>query len=219
MRYLLTRAIQHYSTSAFPLGTMIVNITGCFLIGILYGLFERNFINSTDLRLFLTVGVCGGFTTFSTFVHDNYTLFNDRNIAYMILYSMLSLGLGLLFAHWGHVLIKSGIIRRQSFSIAVNYSGARQSVFFHNRRTCARNRYSVLCPIFLELIVFDPAASVDKCLQPDCSLFAGCILAPCPLPWEYGAFEVRHDCQMAAIGAAKTCETFGRAVRLPGYSL
>lgn len=74
MRYLLTRAIQHYSTSAFPLGTMIVNITGCFLIGILYGLFERNFINSTDLRLFLTVGVCGGFTTFSTFVHDNYTL-------------------------------------------------------------------------------------------------------------------------------------------------
>ena len=98
MRYLLTRAIQHYSTSAFPLGTMIVNITGCFLIGILYGLFERNFINSTDLRLFLTVGV---------FVHDNYTLFNDRNIAYMILYSMLSLGLGLLFAHWGHVLIKA----------------------------------------------------------------------------------------------------------------
>ncbi len=107
MRYLLTRAIQHYSTLAFPLGTMIVNITGCFLIGILYGLFERNFINSTDLRLFLTVGVCGGFTTFSTFVHDNYTLFNDRNIAYMILYSMLSLGLGLLFAHWGHVLIKA----------------------------------------------------------------------------------------------------------------
>ena len=47
------------------------------------------------------------FTTFSTFVHDNYTLFNDRNIAYMILYSMLSLGLGLLFAHWGHVLIKA----------------------------------------------------------------------------------------------------------------
>lgn len=59
-RFLLTRFVQNHFLAAFPFGTMIVNITGCLLIGIFYGLFERGNLLNTDLRLFLTVGLCGG---------------------------------------------------------------------------------------------------------------------------------------------------------------
>lgn len=48
---------------------------GCLAIGLLYGIFERGNLMNPDLRLFLTVGLCGGFTTFSTFVHENFSLF------------------------------------------------------------------------------------------------------------------------------------------------
>ena len=58
-RFLLTRFVQNHFLAAFPFGTMIVNITGCLLIGIFYGLFERGNLLNTDLRLFLTVGLCG----------------------------------------------------------------------------------------------------------------------------------------------------------------
>ena len=53
---------------------MVVNVAGCLFIGLLYGWFERADVLSPEWRLFLTVGFCGGFTTFSTFVHENYIL-------------------------------------------------------------------------------------------------------------------------------------------------
>lgn len=59
-RYLFSRFIQFHAATAFPWGTMTVNIVGCFLIGIIYGLCDRSFIMNNDLRLFLTVGLCGG---------------------------------------------------------------------------------------------------------------------------------------------------------------
>ena len=57
-RFLLTRFVQHHFLSAFPFGTMAVNIAGCLLIGIFYGLFERGHLFNADIRLFLTVGLC-----------------------------------------------------------------------------------------------------------------------------------------------------------------
>jgi CrcB protein len=66
LRYLIGGAVQRTSAGGFPVGTMFVNVSGCFLIGILL----RQFLNmqvSPELRAFLIVGFCGGFTTFSTF--------------------------------------------------------------------------------------------------------------------------------------------------------
>ena len=66
LRYLVGGAVQRTSDSGFPVGTMFVNVSGCFIIGVLV----RQFLNmqlSPELRALLIVGFCGGFTTFSTF--------------------------------------------------------------------------------------------------------------------------------------------------------
>lgn len=107
LRYLLSRYIQEQSTSSFPLGTFLVNVAGCFLIGIFYGLAERGSLMSAEWRLFLTVGICGGFTTFSTFSGDNLALLRGSEFLYFGLYAGLSVFLGLLATYLGNTLIKS----------------------------------------------------------------------------------------------------------------
>jgi CrcB protein len=62
---------------AFPIGTLTVNILGCFLIGLLHGLAESRNILGTDTRIFLFIGVLGGFTTYSTFGFESLALLKD----------------------------------------------------------------------------------------------------------------------------------------------
>jgi CrcB protein len=69
LRYLLSLFIQNKFLSAFPFGTMSVNILGCFLIGLVFGLSDRGNI-SMEARLFLATGFLGGFTTFSAFSNE-----------------------------------------------------------------------------------------------------------------------------------------------------
>ena len=75
-RYVLSHTVQTGVTSGFPWGTMVVNVLGCFVIGLLNALFERGHVMNTDLRMFLTTGFCGGFTTFSTFSLDTFNLYH-----------------------------------------------------------------------------------------------------------------------------------------------
>jgi CrcB protein len=84
------------ASSGFPLGTFIVNILGCFLIGLFYSLSEKSTIINSDIKLFLTVGLCGGFTTFSTFAHENLLLLKGGDIWIFALYTGLSIFLGIL---------------------------------------------------------------------------------------------------------------------------
>lgn len=107
LRFMLSRYIQEQTISSFPLGTFIINVAGCFLIGIFYGIAERGNLMSTEWRLFLTVGICGGFTTFSTFSGDNLALLRGSEFLYFGLYAGLSVFLGLLATYLGNILIKA----------------------------------------------------------------------------------------------------------------
>jgi fluoride exporter len=92
LRYIMGRLIQGMSSSGFPIGTMVVNVSGCFLIGI----FLRQFLNmqvSAELRAFLVVGFCGGFTTFSTFSGETVGLIEGGEYARAATYIVVSVAL------------------------------------------------------------------------------------------------------------------------------
>ena len=107
VRYLLSRWVQGLFLTAFPVGTLSVNVVGSFLIGMFYGYFEQYPFLSPEIRMFLTVGFCGGFTTFSTFVNENFMLLRQGNFYYLGLYIFFSLFLGLLATYLGYQLTKT----------------------------------------------------------------------------------------------------------------
>ena len=109
-RWLAGNATAERIAATFPWGTLAVNIIGCFLIGLFYGLFDRYVPAASPaaahLRLLLTVGFCGGFTTFSTFINENYLLFQSSNLPMVLLYLALSILLGFLLLYAGYALLR-----------------------------------------------------------------------------------------------------------------
>ena len=107
MRFWISKMVQSYTFIAFPFGTMTVNVLGCLIIGFLSGLnWNGGGLLSPSVKMLLTTGFCGGFTTFSTFMNEGYGLMKDGSYTYMMLYLFGSLALGLLAVLAGHYLAK-----------------------------------------------------------------------------------------------------------------
>ncbi|MGM9827020.1 MAG: fluoride efflux transporter CrcB [Muribaculaceae bacterium] len=85
---------------ALPLATMAVNIAGCFIIGLVYGLIDHGYNITPAWRTGITVGFCGGLTTFSTFGRETFVLLQSGQIAMGLLYTALSVVIGVAAA-WG----------------------------------------------------------------------------------------------------------------------
>lgn len=92
MRYLTAILLARHYTGSIPLATLVVNVLGCFLIGLLIGLCSE----TTYLRLLFITGFCGGFTTFSTFTAESYVMFREGAYGLALLYIAGSVLIGLL---------------------------------------------------------------------------------------------------------------------------
>ena len=103
-RYLLTELLSRQELKLLPWGTFAVNILGCLIIGIVFGLIDRGMSISPTMKVFLTVGFCGGFTTFSTFINENFMMLGTGQALSAIAYTVLSFAIGLLAVWAGHSL-------------------------------------------------------------------------------------------------------------------
>jgi CrcB protein len=93
-RYLVSRLNVYLDFFSIPVGTLLVNVMGSFLIGFLTGIADKSVLLTVQWRMFLMVGLCGGFTTFSTFSNENLMLLHHGQYASVILYTGLSIFLG-----------------------------------------------------------------------------------------------------------------------------
>ena len=105
-RYLIQKYVSVTFQSAFPISTLFINLVGCLLIGILFGISSKYDIMSAEVRLFLTTGFCGGFTTFSTFSNESFQLLKDGNFTYFFSYIILSVVVGIFLTFIGYLIFK-----------------------------------------------------------------------------------------------------------------
>jgi fluoride exporter len=107
MRYLVQLFVERDMSSTFPWGTFVANITGSFIIGVVFALAQKGNLLSAEWRLFLAVGICGGFTTFSSFAYNNLTMLREGVYSQFILNVGGSLIFGLLAVYLGMIAAKA----------------------------------------------------------------------------------------------------------------
>lgn len=104
-RYLLG-LLPIETSQGFPVKTLITNVIGAFVIGIIAATAAKNITINPRLVLFLKVGICGGFTTFSTFAYETGTMMEKGQTGLALLYVILSAVLGVLAVFGGQLLVR-----------------------------------------------------------------------------------------------------------------
>ena len=105
VRFLMSSFTQKlWTVNAFPMGTFMVNILGCFIIGVLSSIFLKT---DSYLKFLLITGFCGGFTTFSTFSSESFNLWQNADYSTLFLYIILSVVIGILAVFTGYQVVKN----------------------------------------------------------------------------------------------------------------
>ena len=107
MRYWLSTLMKSVCGQGFPWGTLMVNLLGCFLFGMLYAVFGKSNATDNTLYLLLTTGICGGFTTFSTFANESVQMLQQGNTWGFVGYVATSVVAGLALIALGYGVAKA----------------------------------------------------------------------------------------------------------------
>ena len=102
LRYLISTWMKNACSQGFPWGTLMVNLVGCFLIGALFALFSRYSSTLHPWCLLLTTGLCGGFTTFSTFANESLQMLQNGQWGGFITYVSISVIAGISLTALGY---------------------------------------------------------------------------------------------------------------------
>jgi fluoride exporter len=105
-RYWLQGVVHRSTGPGFPYGTVVVNVAGCFVIGLLMVGMEERFLVNPSLRVFLTVGILGGFTTFSSFSYETIALLRDGEVLFGAMNVIVSVTVCLAATYLGTVAAK-----------------------------------------------------------------------------------------------------------------
>ncbi len=103
-RYYVSKLNLQYDIFSIPVGTLSVNVLGSFIIGILTGISAKSELLSAEWRLFLMVGLCGGFTTFSSFTNENLMLMHNGQLLTVLIYTCVSVIFGFIAVYLGYTI-------------------------------------------------------------------------------------------------------------------
>jgi CrcB protein len=107
LRYLVSYLMLKETSSAFPWPTFVVNLAGCFLMGVFVALSEKSDLLTPEWRIMLTTGFCGGFTTFSAFSYESVRLLQDGHPLLVAAYVGLSVVVGVACTWLGMLLVRA----------------------------------------------------------------------------------------------------------------
>ncbi|MBI13082.1 MAG: fluoride efflux transporter CrcB [Deltaproteobacteria bacterium] len=107
LRFLSSQFLNKYTDVSFPIATVIINLIGCLLIGILAGFFSERLTSDSNLFLFLTIGCLGGFTTFSAFAIESQVFIQNGEFLKLTVYISVQVLIGIILAVLGYNWMRS----------------------------------------------------------------------------------------------------------------